>query len=73
MVGFAPPSKPVTLVPFKGRCQIKSELLQLRSANSHPSLLNSSAAWIVSAVSLENEKSVIVSLPRLDVQIQEGA
>ena len=29
MVGFAPPSKPVTLVPFKGRCQIRSELLQL--------------------------------------------
>jgi hypothetical protein len=29
MVRFAPPSKPVTLVPFKGRCQIKSKLLQL--------------------------------------------
>ncbi len=29
MVGLAPPSKPVTLVPFKGRCQIRSELLQM--------------------------------------------
>ena len=29
MVGFAPPSKPVTLTRSRVRCQIKSELLQL--------------------------------------------
>ena len=29
MVRFAPPSKPVTLVLFKGRCQIKSKLLHI--------------------------------------------
>ena len=27
MVWFAPSSKPVTLAPFKGRCQIRSELI----------------------------------------------
>ena len=31
MVGFAPPSKPVTLAPAMGRCQIKSELIQFRA------------------------------------------
>ena len=29
MVGFAPPSKPVTLTRSRVRCQIKSELIQL--------------------------------------------
>lgn len=30
MFWFAPLSKPVTLVPFKERCQIKSELVHFR-------------------------------------------
>jgi len=33
MNGFAPPSKPVTLVPFKGRCQIRSKLLHFIPLN----------------------------------------
>ncbi len=44
MVRFAPPSKPVTLVPFKGRCQIKSKLLHIKTlqkfASVHASIHN---------------------------------
>ncbi len=36
MVGFAPPPNPVTLVPFKGRCQIRSKLLQVIGPDRSP-------------------------------------
>ena len=40
MVWFAPSSKPVTLAPFKGRCQIRSELIHLNRVLARSRCLN---------------------------------
>ena len=44
MVGFAPPSKPVTLTRSRVRCQIKSELIQIKPTVSRRDALKTLAA-----------------------------
>ena len=57
MVRFAPPSKPVTLVLFKGRCQIKSKLLQFYRLLKAHDLITSPAFVVIKAADEFRDKT----------------